>query len=434
MKRLLCNIIAVCLILALGAGALAGSPVEIRLKDGSKWRGEVSDTVQVTFLEQSIEVKLTGHLAKVADLYIILEANIAGDLKRKTIFRGDIVSMRTLGDEDSEAGDALKGARPPTEKTTEPVVSEKAPRSADGRPLGVFFLPLEGTVGEEFRHEEIEAIGEEADKYGRGQIIVLLIDSNGGLVIESEKITDTIWELKQRHRVVAWVKKAISAGCSTAMVCDEIYFMTEGTAGSVTTLVGSASASEEQARLGIEFLAEIARRAGYSEHIARSMKLTRYMCSYDKDLETGEVTWYGDLSGEFDLSDDSHNLTFTSSNALHCGFSKGTADTEEELAKLLDLPKWHEMSTYGREIAKEWQDLVKQCKEQVPRLLRERDLAGNAASARERIGKLIQIDKKLIRWIERCPWPCRLMGLPEKEVFEREIEELRRQLARLRDR
>ena len=298
----------------------------------------------------------------------------------------------------------------------------------------MFFLPLEGTVGEEFRHEEIEAIGEEADKYGRGQIIVLLIDSNGGLVIESEKITDTIWELKQRHRVVAWVKKAISAGCSTAMVCDEIYFMTEGTAGSVTTLVGSASASEEQARLGIEFLAEIARRAGYSEHIARSMKLTRYMCSYDKDLETGEVTWYGDLSGEFDLSDDSHNLTFTSSNALHCGFSKGTADTEEELAKLLDLPKWHEMSTYGREIAKEWQDLVKQCKEQVPRLLRERALAGNAASQRERIGKLIQIDKKLIRWIERCPWPCRLMGLPEKEVFEREIEELRRQLARLRDR
>ena len=73
-------------------------------------------------------------------------------------------------------------------------------------------------------------------------------------------------------------------------------------------------------------------------------------------------------------------------------------------------------------------------KEEVPRLMQERGFAGSGGSQRERIGKLIQIDKKLIRWIERCPWPCRLMGLPEKEVFEREIEELRRQLARLRDR
>jgi aspartyl-tRNA synthetase len=36
-------------------------------------------------------------------------------------------------------------------------------------------------------------------------------------------------------------------------------------------------------------LVKIAREAGYSEHIARSMKLKKYMCSYDKDEETGEI-------------------------------------------------------------------------------------------------------------------------------------------------
>jgi hypothetical protein len=209
MNRLLSNLVALCLILAMGAGALAASSVEIRLKDGSKWRGQVTDVVQVTFLEQGVQVKLTGRLIKVADLYIILEANIAGSVKQKTIFRGDVVAMTTLGEKSEEAG-AVKDAPRRTEKADKPTVSDEVPRSADGRLLGVFFVPLEGMVGMEFRHDEIEEIGKEADKYGRGQIIVLLIDSNGGLVSESEEITDTIWDLKKRHRVVAWVKKAIS--------------------------------------------------------------------------------------------------------------------------------------------------------------------------------------------------------------------------------
>ncbi|MDY7110660.1 MAG: hypothetical protein SYC29_18665 [Planctomycetota bacterium] len=435
MNRLFSSLIAMCLILALASAAAAGPSVEIRLEDGSKWRGQVSDVVQVTFLEQNVEVKLTGRLKKVADLYIMLEADVAGSVRQKTIYRGDIIAMRTLGDDD-EAREAAEKTltrreRAPAQKTGEPAVPDEAPRSADGRLLGVFYLPLEGMVGMEFRHDEIEMIGKEADKYGRGQIIVLLIDSNGGLVSESEEITDTIWDIKKRHRVVAWVKKAISAGASTAMACDEIYFMTEGTAGSVTTLMGNVSAPEELAELGVEFLAEVARRSGYSEHIARAMKLTKYECSYDKDPETGEVTFYGDTSGEFILSDREHNLTFNSSEAEKCGFSKGTADTEEELAELLDLPRWYEISTYGREIAEDWQTLVKRCQEDVRRLNRELSLSGAAPTAREALGKQIQIFKKLIGWVDRCPLPCRLMGVPEREVLERQIEELRRQLARM---
>ena len=49
-------------------------------------------------------------------------------------------------------------------------------------------LPLNKMVGLEFRHEEMEALAEEADKWGDGQIIVLLIDSGGGAVVEMEKI------------------------------------------------------------------------------------------------------------------------------------------------------------------------------------------------------------------------------------------------------
>jgi hypothetical protein len=292
---------------------------------------------------------------------------------------------------------------------------------------------MEGMVGVEFRHDEIEAIGKEADKYGDGQIIVLLINSNGGLVFEALQITEAIRELQKRHRVIAWIKKAISAGCSTAMSCREIYFQTEGTAGSVTTLMGGPSAPEPIQEKHAEDLVKLAVGSGYSEHIARAMKMNKYMVSYDKDPVTGEVTWYGDTSGEFVLSDDKHNLTFTSSNALHSGFSKGTADTEEELAKLLDLPKWHEVSDYGRRIAENWQHTAERAQEEIPRLIsRMVYWKSGSLDSEEVLGARIQIISELVRWWDRAPNVCMMSGLPPKENLERFEADLRRDLARLR--
>jgi hypothetical protein len=52
-----------------------------------------------------------------------------------------------------------------------------------------------------------------------------------------------------------------------------------------------------------------------------------------------------------------------------------------------------------------------------------------------RLGTLIQINNKLIRWIDRCEMVCRYtLGLPEKEYFEQENEQLRKQISDLRRR
>ena len=78
----------------------------------------------------------------------------------------------------------------------------------------MFLLPFEGTVGSYARHNEIKQIGEIADQYGDGQIIVLLVDSPGGLVKEGDDIRATLLDLQKRHTLVAWIHKAISAGRS----------------------------------------------------------------------------------------------------------------------------------------------------------------------------------------------------------------------------
>jgi ATP-dependent protease ClpP protease subunit len=280
------------LMLVLASAAVAGDAVQLKLKDGSTWRGRINDTVDLKFMEQGVERSMNCRLVQVEDLYVKVEAMITGQLRQKTIFRADIVAMK---DTDG-VGDSLPPSMDikPTGSTAANANAEPPVAASTGQ--CVFVLPMDGGVGQTFRHEEIEMVGKEADKYGKGQIIILVINSNGGSAYESQLIGQTIADIKKNHRVIAWIHKAISAGCQTAMCCDEIYFMTEGTAGSVTTWDGrGTSIKGEELEKSMEALAQIAESAGHNKYIAYAMKTNKEMVSNDKDPKTGKVTIYPDL-------------------------------------------------------------------------------------------------------------------------------------------
>ena len=354
--------------LAIATVALAGQPVEIRLTDGSRWKGELNDGIKLTYRQRGVEIRATGTLVKTTEHYITIETDVAGELRLQTIFRNDILKIRTLiGEEAPEigrSGHVTAGVAG---------VSNEQSKDRDRNTPGVFVLPLSGMVGVDFRHEEMERIAEEADKYGSGQIIVLLIDSGGGMVTEMEQIDETLNEIKKRHRLVAWVKQAISAACATAVHCHEIYFMKNGTAGAMTAYDGGTLEAWSGAKLDrwMKRAGDWMEGGGRSRYIAEAMIHAPNMLSYDKDPLTGEVTFYNDLSGETILSRSGENLVFNASNALDSGFSDGTANDEQALAELLDLPEWYETSDYGRKIAKQWQDTVKTADREL-RLLKSR--------------------------------------------------------------
>ncbi len=413
--------------LVIASVAFAGESVEIRLKDGSRWTGELTNEVRMTVIQQGVRMDLTGRLLKAAEWHVTIETDVAGETRNKTIFKSDIVSIKTLG-----AGMSADANRSPRRGTTAARPSES---DVDPDQPGVFVLPLNKMVGLEFRHEEMEAIAEEADKYGDGQIIVLLIDSGGGSVVEMEKIHDTLMDIKKRHRLVAWIKQAISAACATAMHCNEIYFMTEGTAGAMTAFnsaTGQAWKGEELDEW-MQRAGEWMQQGGRSPYIAEAMIHAPSLLSYDKDPVTGEVTFYNDLSGETVLSRDGENLVFTASTAYDCGFSDGTADTEEQLAELLDLPAWNEVSDYGRRIAADWQETVELANRELRLLSNRLEYAGSGSGNQvEIIGKRIKIFEKFIKWHDRCPNCMAMSGLPTKETLQREIKDLRKQLSDLK--
>ena len=79
----------------------------------------------------------------------------------------------------SKSGKASSG-----KKATDPAQADAA--SAERPKTQVFVLPLEGTVGVGLRNEEMEKLEKIADTFGPGQIFIIRINSNGGLVIEGD--------------------------------------------------------------------------------------------------------------------------------------------------------------------------------------------------------------------------------------------------------
>ena len=377
-----------------------------------------------------------GTLVKAEDKFVVVKGLIGGVEKEKLIFKADIVSMKTLGGAPEAAV-----AKEPTEIGTADAESvdveqvKKAPNegaaagNSAGKRMGVFMLPMSGMVGEGFRSNEIEAIAREADKLGPGQIIVLRINSGGGLGIEMERIHFTIAEIKKRHRVVAWIEEAISAAAATASNCDEIYFMTDGTLGAMTGFAGGVALQGEELRKWLDSGGRWMQSGGRSPCIAWAMIDDTVCLSYDKDPTTGEVTWHCDLSGEFVLSDQKTNLTFTSSNAVHSGFADGIADTEEDLAQLLNLPKWVELGN-GRKIAETWLKTVDQAKYEIPLLVERLDYKSTGLlDDQARLGTQIQIFNKLLNWWDRAPNVCFLSGVPPKDELERILAEMKKSMS-----
>jgi membrane-bound ClpP family serine protease len=429
MRYRLRNTLVASLFLSIAAVALAGPTVELRLKDGTRWRGELLDYVELTVNQNGVDVPVSGRLLRIADWFITVEMDYAGEVRTKTIFRNDILKIKTVGSGDRDGSMDMSRSR-----ATDTRDAEDAVDVIDPNQPGVIVLPLKKMVGVEFRHQEMEKVAEEADKYGPGQIIVLLIDSGGGSVVEMEKIHRTLSDIKRRHRLVAWIKQAISAACATAMHCDEIYFMTEGTAGAMTAFnSGTGQAwKDEQLEEWMRRAGDWMEQGGRSRYIAEAMIHAPMLLSYDKDPDTGDVTFHPDLSGEVVLSNDVQNLVFNASVALDCQFSDGTADTEEQLAKLLDLPAWHEKSEYGRKISEEWVELVKKAQDECRRLNAQLSYLGTGSGDQvEIIGKRIKIFEKMIKWQDRAPNAV-LGRVPPKDQLKREIKELRRQLANMK--
>ena len=408
-----------------------GFAADVKMSGGAVWKGDVGAKVRVVYMLAGKEVAVEGEVSKI---------DTTGKLIKLKVAEGGKTVERTIPWYDLKKIDAVGGAAKPAAPAGT-AAGKTAAASTDGKPAAaagakktIFIMPWEGMVGTYARHDEIEKIGKEADKLGPGQIIIIEVISPGGMVTEGDKIDATLVELKKRHRVIAWIKEAISAAAFTSLHCDEIYFQRVGTLGAITMFAGTKSIEGAELEAWLKKVGDVCELGGRNRWIGEAMVTNAPLLSYDKD-ENGNVTWYNTLQGKHKLSDAVQNLTLNADTALDCKFSDGTADTIDELLDLLHLKKEDvEISKSGYKIYEDWQKLMKTCVETKPKIIRDAmNPAGSDAAAQ--IGSRMKAVKQLIEWWDKCE-PCMLAEgpqVPPKEELEKMLKELQKQLKEVKD-
>jgi len=179
---------------------------------------------------------------------------------------------------------------------------------------------------------------------------VLRVHSGGGMLIEIQPISDLIQnELKPRFRTVGWISTAISAAAMTSHALEEIYFMSRGNYGACTGFAGSLDRPIEGRQLQsvLGMMEAISARGGWHPLIMRSMQIQDPVSV--KITEDGSIYFFNDLtSGDFILNREKEILTLNAVTAEKIKFSKGTADTLDELTKLMG---YQEIDWVGENVA-----------------------------------------------------------------------------------
>jgi len=294
--------------------ALTQSVDKLHLKDGR-------------VLEGTIEKEVNGYIWFKSKIGAIETSEVYGPEKYEKIERG--VEAAVAKPADDKPAKKVETA-PVGNSVPRAVVLTLGDRTEDKDMVGKYMCakPL---------LDAIPKLEEEIGKDGSG-VVVLRIDSGGGMLLEISKLHDAIEkEFKPRFRTVGWIKWAISAAAMTSHVIEEIYFYPEGNYGACTGFNGgNMKAITGRPLEDALFMMEKASVRGKKDPaIMRSMQVLEAPLSCTIDAN-GDVHWYQDeTSGEILVNTKDKILTFTSLSAEQTKFSKGTTDDYRDLTRLM---------------------------------------------------------------------------------------------------
>lgn len=170
----------------------------------------------------------------------------------------------------------------------------------------------------------------------RSGVVVFRIYSGGGYTAEVPKLHAVMRkEYMKRWRTVAWVESSISAAAMTPHCLDEIYFTSQANYGACTMYSGNLKMSKGwELESVLALMEKVSRESGYDFKIMRSMQIPDALSATVHP--DGNVEFFADeTSGDILVNRKGEILTLNAVTAAQIKFSKGTADTLEELTKLM---------------------------------------------------------------------------------------------------
>lgn len=209
---------------------------------------------------------------------------------------------------------------------------------------GYCAIPLMGDVGVEITAKALERALGEARRY-KPRYIILVIDSNGGLVSERDKVVGVLRD-NQDLKIIALVKHAYSAAAVIALACPQMYITPDGAIGAAVayqqTPEGTPKLIEEKYQSAIR-----AAERSASDFGKRSELWIRGMSEDDLELsivsggEEGPKIVEGNPEGSTRIKKKGQILTANGREAVEWGMATGSAENLESLKEPLGLKVWH---------------------------------------------------------------------------------------------
>lgn len=387
-----------------------------------------------------------GTIVREVEGFVWIRTSVGGVMQERMFTPDEVASI---------ARDAAAAPAP-----SEPVVANAdAPKAAPrtGAPRAAIITlgsrdSREGdTIGIDIQafalREMLPMLEQELGTDGTG-VVVFRITSGGGLLLEIQRLSDVIQdEYKKRFRTVAWIDSAISAAAMTAHCIEEIYFTPQGNYGACTGWSGALQAVKGRGLEEVLYMMErISARGGYDPLIMRSMQI-QVPLSATIDAN-GEVRFYADAtSGEILVNRDNEILTFNATTAAQVKFSRGTANTIQELQALMGYKELEWVGVpergYNWPISRaekwniNWRRKIKEDQDRMQEFFTRYQMLINAAASepRETRGRFVNQAREALNRIREAARRNPNMGLLTFNVFtEEELREIfEREEKRLRD-
>lgn len=275
--------------------------------------------------------RYTGKIVKKSAEEVVFDARFGDAVNTITISRQEVLSLT----EDASGKAAAVPAAP---------AASASPAKVDAVASGPTYLPIpiRGTIG----LEVIEPVIRQALNVARIQkptVVLLEIDSGGGLITEMDAIIKTLREFSDL-RIVAYVEgMSASAAAITAMSCKEIVMAPAGTLGGCVPFTKDANS-----RLPVDVAEKFrsifrAQARAIIESAGHDPLLADAMMDLDVVVSTvpagGKVALVEDATGKM-LKPKGKILTLTAQEAKDLGLTLGNADSLEACGELLGAGGW----------------------------------------------------------------------------------------------
>jgi len=417
--------IGIVLFVAACAWAATGAADTLALKDGRTFEGRI---VKQTAADVVFEVH--GH---------------GGRMKYSmTVPREQVASLT----EGKIAAEAPGSAEPKPLAAGEFPPEPEAPPVEPARSPSYCVIPLHGVVGHAFVADVLDKSLLDAEK--RGPDVVLLdIDSPGGLIDEVERLAAVLRAHRGKVRVVAYVSKhAISAAAIALLAVEEIHMHPSAVVGAATGLKISpfgvpTELPEKSQSVWRATARSCAEAGGHSPLLAEAMidpRMELYVVVEDGkpvvrqgrvELVTVEKREGGRRVVRKEGAGDARVvtvagklLTMTATEAEQVGLSAGKADDYAALGKALGFEGWTECAGLGRPLAEHRAQVVEKVRSDFARFRQEfRDAMRQAVAAdptrhryviNPRTGAFTPQSRR--QWQERTAVCYRFLGKAERAL------------------